>query len=200
MENKKNWKRGLIVALAYASIGALVAAGGTFAYFTSTKDASDDITVAKWSFEVNDKDIAKEAFDFTLTPDAKTGKVADGLIAPGVGGSFTLVFENASEVDAQYTYTFTASQKPTNLKFYTDSGYATEITENEGKYTVTTDNHIHYESSQNSETVTVYWKWDYADGVQETDQATISVGDYKMTVTATVLAEQFNPDGTEPSA
>ncbi len=197
MENKKNWKRGLVVALAYASLGALVAAGGTFAYFTSTKNSDKaTITVAHWEFKVNDvSTTVADNFKFNLVRDAGTTEeeVVAGHIAPGVGGSFTIKVDNIGDTLATYDLTFVAENVPQNVKFYKDKVEdANLLTASSGTYTVRDDKEIAHTSG--TETVTVYWTWDYGTTV-EADQEKIAEGsDFVMGVTATVSATQVDPN------
>ena len=122
----------------------------------------------------------------TATPDTA---VYDGLIAPGVGGSFVISVQNTSEVDAVYTIVLSEETDETlpiqysldNATWYNDF---TTIN-NDAKL----KNVDAYMSSEAAE-ITIYWRWafegfnndanDTAFGVEGTDTATITV-----TITAT---------------
>ncbi len=63
---KKNTMMRIASVLLVAVVLTTCAISGTFAKYTSEKEVSDSATVAKWSFEVNDADIASNAFTFNL--------------------------------------------------------------------------------------------------------------------------------------
>ena len=97
--------------------------GGTFAKYSSTAEGSDSAVVARWSINVDGTDIAVEdtvAFDLfatvkgyhETTPADDAGadtdlKYTDGYIAPGTQGVAGFVITNNSEVDINYSITFT---------------------------------------------------------------------------------------------
>jgi hypothetical protein len=113
---KKNKMLRMASSLLVLAMITTCVISGTFAKYTSTASGSDEATVAKWSIEVNNTEIA-------VTGDAKTvsfwlfntindtgntteeDDVKKTLIAPGTSGSFALNLENLSEVDAKYTIT-----------------------------------------------------------------------------------------------
>ena len=112
---KKNSNKTLKVASLMMGVTVIAASlvSGTYAKYTSSVTASDTATVAKWSIEVNDTEIATNSpatvlFDlFNTIEDTAAGggtetDVKEGLIAPGTTGSFALKIENLSEVTAKY--------------------------------------------------------------------------------------------------
>ena len=112
---KKNKMMRLASFLLVAVLLSTCAISGTFAKYTSTKTNSDTARVAKWSFKVDDKDIATENFAFNLfdvvadtnqAGEMNDEYVADGVIAPGTWGYFDLKLTNASEVNATVAIAF----------------------------------------------------------------------------------------------
>lgn len=112
---KKNTMMRLASVLLVAVLMTTCVISGTFAKYTSTATGSATATVAKWSFKVNDGEIATDTptVAFNLFDTVKdTGGSADetdvstGKIAPGTQGSFVIKVENESEVTAKYTITF----------------------------------------------------------------------------------------------
>ena len=145
---------------------------GTMAKYTSAVSGSDAAQVAKWHFEVNDLNFATSnaqtmAFDlFETINEADTttaeANVSEGkLIAPGTGGSFELVIENLSQVDAEYTLNLTETntsniplQYSLDKNTWTDDLSAINADQ--------TDVAIAKESGSN--TVVVYWRWNFEGG------------------------------------
>ena len=108
-----------IIVLALTMI-ALILVSGTYAKYTSEFEATSNARVAKWSFKVNNKDIAtSEAQELTINlfktikdttdaeevgsneTDVKAGTATQAIIAPGTAGEFTISVQNLSEVTAK---------------------------------------------------------------------------------------------------
>ena len=166
MENKKNTNKKLVAAVVALSLVMVCMIGGTLAKYVSSTTGSSTATVAKWSIEVNDKEIAvspAETVDFDLfdtinEADTTSAEehVTDGKIAPGTGGSFQLVVENLSEVDAKYTIALAetnANDVPVeySLDKTTWTGDMTAIN--------TAQKDVAVERETGSKTVVVYWRW-----------------------------------------
>ena len=113
-----------IIVLALTMI-ALILVSGTYAKYTSEFEATSNARVAKWSFKVNNKDIAtSEAQELTINlfetikdttdaeevgsneTDVKAGTAAQAIIAPGTAGEFTISVQNLSEVTAKAEIAF----------------------------------------------------------------------------------------------
>ena len=112
------------MAVLVATMLSACMVGGTFAKYTSSASGSDTATVAKWSFKVGGTDITTESATFTFDlfdtindkgNTADESDVADGKIAPGTAGSFTLKIENASEVKAKYSIELTETANTSNV-------------------------------------------------------------------------------------
>lgn len=170
--------------------------GGTLAKYISTGTGTDTATVAKWSFEVEDTEIAVSpsptvTFDLFNTINDTVGGAAEtdvkaNLIAPGTTGSFQIDLENKAEVNATYAIAFTetnASSIPIEYSLNgTDWG-------NVGSVAVG-PTAIAMETGTGS--VTVYWRWVFA-GNDATDTALGYAGTApSITVSATVTATQVD--------
>ena len=195
-------KRNIMMRIASILLVAVLmttgAVSGTFAKYTSQATASDSATVAKWAFKVGTTDIATTknfSFDlFTTINDtnntADETDVVNEKIAPGTAGSFQFSLQNISEVTAKYTITLAQTQTssavvpieystdPNQTDWYSASNFST--TANVGINATATP--------------TIYWRW--AINSENTTDTTIGLGTgsagFKMTVTATVTAEQVD--------
>lgn len=155
----------LIAIILVAALAISVAYSKYYTKITGTGTA----TVAKWSFEVNDKTDNLGTINLAATRDTNE-KVAEGKIAPGTSGSFSVALDaTGTEVALDYTIKFSNVQGniPTNLKFYatkTESGYADEITD------ITTQGltgSMGVSDADKTKTVTLYWNWDYETGAED---------------------------------
>ena len=149
--------------------------GSTYAKYTASISKSGSIAVAKWNFDVDNN---SETFNINLKDsyDESTlisTRLVDGkeykLIAPGTEGSFDINLINTSEVGADFTISLDNLENfPTNIKFYKDANYQTELIPgtNFGKITGTLA-----ANDRNGVTATIYWKWLFETG-------TITNGEY----------------------
>lgn len=160
---------------------------GSVAKYTSSKSAeSNPGVVAKWSFNVNDKNIAKE--DFTITPfDAITDEnVVANKLAPGTAGSFEIKLENTSDVTAAYEVNMTANEDGVPLKWcLTEDGqYVDDIAE------------LNYEGElaigAAASSVTVYWQWAFDGDDTALGIAAADDNGAEPTVTVEVIATQVD--------
>lgn len=199
-----------------AATGMLIAAllttsviSGTFAKYTSTASGNDTATVAKWSFKVNDKEIAVTGNNETVTfdlfttindTDGKSETDVTGIkkIAPGTSGSFAMKMQNDSEVTAEYSITLTETntgniplQYSLDGKTWADSIDALSKIENKNL------------AVNGNETQTVYWRWVYEAnssnghaGQTNASDTNLGVGAQtsaaSVTIAATVTATQVD--------
>ena len=171
---KKNKIMRLASGLLVVAMMTTCAISGTFAKYISTTNGNDTATVAKWSFEVNDTEIAvtgdAKTVDFKLFDTINdtindTGNTADETdvkdekIAPGTSGSFALKLENLSEVNAKYTITLNESNASDIPLQYSLDG--TTWVDSIANLTMTglTEQAIAMENG--TATHTVYWRWVY---------------------------------------
>ena len=201
MNNQRSQKRSsmmvrLVAVLAVIMMFTMCFVGGTFAKYTSSASGSDSARVAKWSFEVNDTEIATtQTFTFNLfdtikdsngTDDETDMSPVDGsIIAPGTQGSFQIKLENLSEVNATYAIDYTVTN--TNsipVKFSVDGG--ANWTEDLADVTATNIAH-----TSGTVTITVQWKWDF-EGNNVRDTALGYTATDTITVAAAVTATQVD--------
>jgi len=182
----------LLVAIATAYVG------GTYAKYTESFSREAKATVAKWNF-VGDNEQKTLAIDFSEKYDATT--LVDGKIAPGTSGSFKIKLTNdTTETGVNFILALgDVSNLPTNLKFYKDSAYKTEITPN-GETTIT--GQLKAKDATGVE-VPLYWKWEYEtkdtnNSVTAGDTADTTNGKdaQELTVPVTITGNQVSPSTT----
>lgn len=164
MKKNKN-KIATLLLLAIVAVGSYFVAG-TYAKYTSEIAGSDNASVAKWAWKINQEDF-KSASDVTNgytfdlfktikeadTTSAETDVGAD-LIAPGTGGSFDIAITNNSEVNATYAIAFTETN---------ESGIPIEYS-TDGSTWVSGVSNINVPATainmgQTASTLTVKWRW-----------------------------------------
>ena len=170
MEDKMSKKKKTMLALAIIlGIAAVGLAAGVYAkYIASLTSNSGNISVAKWAFKAENEgkaDLLKCELDKTY--DAAT--LVAGKIAPGTKGVCEFKLSNEqSEVGVDYTIVASASNKPTNLKFYSDSSYNTPLT------AAGITGHLDAGANKDAQTRAIYWRWEYETG---DDAASKAAGD-----------------------
>ena len=179
--------RGKLSVLAVLILAVAISAysvGGTYAKYTTTANVTGTATVAKWAVAMKANDTTIEdgdTFDLSATildtdNDAAETDVVTGLIAPGTYGEFSVEIDSTgTQVSYGYTVKFTVENAPTNIKFYSDNTYATEITaDGDGKYTAVSDTVTVADAATAVNTVPIYWKWVYETA---DDQSSVTAGD-----------------------
>lgn len=111
-------KKGLsiLAGLSAAAILTAYSVSGTYAKYTSTYESSDSARVAKWAFNIGKDsqgawtaatdDFTFDLFKYTDSNVDVDGNGSENVIAPGTTGSFTLMVQNVSEVNAQVEIDF----------------------------------------------------------------------------------------------
>lgn len=159
---------------------------GTYAKYTSTVSANATATVAKWNF-ATDNNITTLAINYTNTPHATS--VKNNTIAPGTSGSFAIALKNTSDVAANFTLSLGAiTNKPTNLKFYKDSSFTTEITP--GSTNITG---ILKANDATGLTVNIYWRWLYETTEGDDEDTTDGIAGESLTIPVTIVGTQAEP-------
>lgn len=197
-----------IIVLALTMI-ALILVSGTYAKYTSEFEATSNARVAKWSFKVNNKDIAtSEAQELTINlfetikdttdaeevgsneTDVKAGTAAQAIIAPGTAGEFTISVQNLSEVTAKAEIAFDVTTT-LPLEFKVGNGEwkaASSFTGDVAKVTLAT---LAMEQATATDTV-VQWRWKYNSGAisggKSTENATGDATDTALGVAGTATA------------
>lgn len=173
-------KSRIFSALLVLALLSTCVIGGTFAKYTSTATGSDTATVAKWSFKLNDAEIAGttpktitiDLFSTIKDSDGSTDEtdVASGKkIAPGTSGKFEIKVENTSEVTAKYDMTFTTNNdNAIPVEFSIDGGSTWKTSISDLNLTNQT-----IAIGAAAETKTVQWRWVYyvSDAKDATDTA-----------------------------
>ena len=198
---KKDNKLAKLTALVLlVTLAALILVSSTYAKYTSSANASDTVTVAKWSIKVSDKDITKkESITFDLFKTINDTNVKSGkIIAPGTSGNFEMSVENASEVTAKYSINYTIDNTkniPLEFSLTGTDGWTNDIT------TLSTTDVIKTIGSE-KDTITVYWRWAF-EGKNSTNFTTTQTDESDtalatadtlptVTVTATITATQVD--------
>ena len=165
----------------------------TYAKYTSTVTGSGTATVAKWAFST---DNASQSITIALNPTVHASTLVNGKIAPGTTGSFNIALVNTnSEVGVDFSIALDSiSNKPTNLKFYSDSTYTTELTP--GTSTITGQLTA---GDSTGVTVPVYWRWEYeTSSIATNDPIDTADGEAANTLTigVTITGTQVAPSAT----
>ncbi len=174
-----------------------------YAKYKTTLTGNGTATVAKWSFKVNGQTQTIPDIDLA-TKMKKVNNVAENKLAPGTEGSFELNLDaTGSEVAIDYNIKLIVTEKPTNLRFYTDSSYTKEITSTDGVMNVS--GVMSLEEIKTIQTKTIYWKWAYQTGTATNDIVAndkIDTADSKksVTMTITVTGTKRNPSQGEVTA
>lgn len=155
---KNNKSRAIIIALLILLIVLAVAGIWAFSKYTSSLSGTGAATVAKWSFKSGES--TTTVTGVTLSDGTLNSKVANGKIAPGTDGNVSVNLDaSGSEVAINYTVTISnITNKPTNLKFYSDSAFENELT---GSTSYTLTGTIALADVANAVDLPIYWKWDY---------------------------------------
>ncbi|MCR5185614.1 MAG: hypothetical protein K6D97_00660 [Clostridia bacterium] len=166
----------------------------TYAKYTSEiKGNNGTAQVAKWAFE---GDNPKKTLTIQLDKTYNASTLVNGRIAPGTQGSFGVALVNTnSEVGVDFTVKLNSiTDKPTNLKFYKDSSFSTELKPGEGEITgqlAATDSI--------GVTVPIYWKWAYETAtITENDPKDTSDGKAakELTIGVDITGVQITPSTT----
>ena len=193
----------IVILLALLLITAIVFSMYAYAKYKTTLKGNGTAQVAKWSFKVNGQTQTIPDIDLATTM-KKVNNVAENKLAPGTEGSFDLNLDaTGSEVAINYNIKLVVTEKPTNLRFYTDSSYTKEIASTDGVMNVS--GVMSLEEVKTIQTKTIYWKWAYQTGTAANDIVAndkIDTADSKksVTMTITVTGTQRNPSQGEVTA
>ena len=199
----KTRNKPVIILLALLLITAIAFSMYAYAKYKTTLTGNGTAQVAKWSFKVNGQTQTIPDIDLATTM-KKVNNVAENKLAPGTEGSFDLNLDaTGSEVAIDYNIKLVVTEKPTNLRFYTDSSYTKEIASTDGVMNVS--GVMSLEEIKTIQTKTIYWKWAYQTGTATNDIVAndkIDTADSKksVTMTITVTGTQRNPSQGEVTA
>jgi hypothetical protein len=190
-EEKKNKKSiVLILLLLLVAISGGIAFGTYAKYVEEITGNNGTATIASWAFATDNQ---TQNITVALNPTVDATTLTNGTIAPGASGSFNIALKNTNtDVAVEFVVKLSSvTGAPTNLKFYKDSSYTTEITpgdtEVKGKLAAKDSTGV---------TVPVYWKWDY----ETTGGDTVDTNEGKtggdMTVNVSIKGTQLPPSNT----
>ena len=187
---EKHKKSLLILALLLVVAVSMLYIGTTYSKYTAEVSGNGTATVAKWSFE-DDNEITTIDINLDETYDEST--LVEGKIAPGTSGSFAIELNNEnSEVGVDFEVALgSITDKPTNLKFYEDSSYTTEIVP--GTDTIT--GQLEAEDATGL-TVNIYWAWEYETANGDDEDTADGEAAATLTIPVTITGEQVEPSTT----
>lgn len=127
--------------------------GASYSLYKSSPRGKTTGAIANWNFMVNG---SKDTFSINLAANAVN--TSNGKLAPGSYGSFDINLDASStDTDVNYVITFNnLVGKPTNMRFYSDPNYVTELDLENAKI-----DGVIKQSDNMVKTVTIYWKWTY---------------------------------------
>ncbi len=157
--------------------------GGTFAKYTSSKDATDTAEIAKWDVKIGtqsitdgtDTNLTLDLFSDSTIVDTVDGNadehVTAGKIAPGTKGTFEIEVTNSSDVAATVTVTAAADENALPFTF-------TVATKNNESNVITMGG---------TQTFVVTWEWPFNADKNDNDWQSKTAN-----ATITVTAEQVD--------
>lgn len=196
----KNAKMTIVAVLVALVAVTTYSVGGTYAKYTDKfEGTSDTARVAKWAFELTNKEDSTTKLDKNFTFDLfKALKEADGttaegdvkstdvVIAPGTGGKVELNLFNNSEVNAQYKVEYTVTNAGgIPVEFLVNGNWVTALPS-------TADATFATINSGATETVTIQWRWAFegTDSVNyQTTQTDTTDTDLGTAASATIKVE-----------
>lgn len=192
MKNKKRKSLVLMTLLLLVGLTSGYVAG-TYAKYTSEIEGNEGTAVvAKWNFD--EENNADTTIVINLAKTYAPATLVENRIAPGTEGSFAITLTNATtETGVDYTISFEkATGVPTNLKFYEDNTYTTEL----DIASDTIEGSLKPKDATGN-TVTIYWKWAYETTNGDTDDTTNGKNGgengTKLTLPITITGIQTTP-------
>lgn len=174
-------RHAIILAIILFILGLAMIVAGTYAFYRSTISGTINGSISVWTFKANNN---ASSFNITLTP-SQTTSTLNSTMAPGTSGSFTINLSTKNNgLSADYTITFSGfTNKPANLKFYSDSNFTTETDITASGYKITGTL-----AANSEETKTIYWKWPLGNTSSITSDN--SAANKNFSFTATVVGKQ----------
>ena len=190
---KKNKSILVIVLLLLVGITSGYVASTYAKYTDQITGNNGTATVAKWAF-TDDNSSQTLTINFGQTYDPTT--LVANKVAPGTQGSFNIALVNTtSEVGVDFTVALDSiTNLPTNMKFYKDSTFTTELTP--GTSTITGQIAA---GDSTGVTIPIYWRWEYeTNAIATNDPIDTDDGETAATLTigATITGTQTPPSST----
>lgn len=155
MKKKKRSALVIIVLVLLIGITSLYVVGTYAKYISEIAGNNGTVEVAKWAFTT---DNANQTLTINLAQNYDPTTLVSGKIAPGTAGSFNVVLVNSTtETGVNFSIKLNEiANIPTNLKFYKDSSYTTELIPGTSRITGQLA-----AGDSTGVSVPVYWKWEY---------------------------------------
>lgn len=148
----------VIILILTLSIVMLV--GFAYAKYITRFNGTTTAYIAKWSFDyrILNNTQTKEISDFSITRTDNNSDVDSSKIAPGTSGQFIVEIDaTGTETLLTYETKMTFTNKPKNLKFYSDSNKTQElVVENE---TYLAFNGFMSLEDNKKRDIPIYWDW-----------------------------------------
>lgn len=181
---KKNFILVLVLLLLF---GGIFVIQDTFAKYYSKASKDQTLQVAKWDF---DSENLSKNLTVNLEGTVDPTSVVNNKIAPGTKGSFTIKLTNANTETAVDFKLLVGNitEKPDNLKFYSDAARSKELTATGITGTLKAQDATGLD-------VKVYWEWAYESGSDDKDTAAGKKAQ-TMKVPVTIEGTQAKPSST----
>lgn len=177
---KKNTRKIFVLLLiAMVAVGTYFVAG-TYARYASQVTGTSEATVAKWEWKADNVSIdlsSTKTFTFSLFDtvkevDTTTAEehVSSGVIAPGTGGTVTVVLANTSEVDATYAVAFSVVDAGVPLEFSVDGSTWKTAAQISQLNIAATD----IAKVNGTANITLKWRWAFGSSADVTDATNIA--------------------------
>lgn len=155
MKKKRRSTLVIIVLVLLIGITSLYVVGTYAKYISEIAGNNGTVEVAKWAFTT---DNATQTLTINLAQNYDPTTLVSGKIAPGTAGSFNVVLVNSTtETGVNFSIKLNEiANIPTNLKFYKDSSYTTELIPGTSRITGQLA-----AGDSTGVSVPVYWKWEY---------------------------------------
>lgn len=167
--------RGIFGALCITLIMLLLtgAGGYTYARYLTQEKGVGNADIANWSFKI-DKN-GEETKKVTLRNTVDKATLANGKIAPGTSGEFSIVLDaTGSDVSVDYILEFDSEMnRPANMVFvYNGKQYKslTEIGRIQGNIE---------RGKEMTRSIKIKWKWEYQTGMTDEEKAANDIKDTK---------------------
>lgn len=181
---KRNFILVLVLLLLF---GGIFVIQDTFAKYYSKASKDQTLQVARWRFDTEN---LSRKLTVDLAPTVDGTSLVNNKIAPGTKGSFTIKLTNANTETAVNFKVLVGNitNKPENLKFYSDAGHTKELTATGITGTLAAQDAAGLD-------VKVYWEWTYESGSDDKDTAA-GKSAQTMEVPVTIEGTQAMPSST----
>ena len=170
-----------VISIIIVLIGCICIGQIAYSRFRTVNSGNVVAEIAKWNFKVVDGNpVTANALDFPVTRTDNNNQVSSGTIAPGTYGEFEIDIDaRGTETALSYEIKIDFTNKPTNLKFYSNQAKTNEITLNNGSLVLSKTLSL---SDVNSvQPNIIYWSWPFQTGVID-QQTGIATGDAQDTL------------------